>query len=272
MATLFSRLQFNESLAGEQLQTVSPEVKKHLSNMPPLLPDWAKTDMLNDTIGGYYSNPVANVTQQLVDYCTDIIEVVGCSETSVTLPVFTAANNLISFAPAYTEHTNRISGVTAINQNTTTLPHFDSAVNTGKTLSVLLYQVDGIDTNAPMIGSFTSLYTKDMFTEKAATISTYAAELRNSILITTTDGELGPTVTYTSNLSSGRAATMVANLANVVSEMTTRKSSDETFFTNSQELISEYGSLKRFNNPGSTEVSMFKNLVGSDKLKERLNS
>jgi len=274
MTTLFSRLQFNEAAAGDKLQPVSPQVKKHLETMPQLLPEWAKTDMVNEDIGDYYSNPVANVSQQLITYCTNIQGIAGCSVTSNTSGVYAAANNLTNIGSAYIAHTDRLSGVTAINENTTTLPHLDTAINAGKTLSVLLYQVDGIDTNAPMIGSFTSLYTKDLFTSRSANIASYVAEIQNSILITTdTDPETGNvTVTYTSNLSTSRANTMISNIANVVSEMTTRKSGDETFFTNSQTLISEYSSVKKFNNLGATETGMFQDLVGSDKLKTRLNS
>lgn len=272
MATLFSRLQFNEAAAGDQLKENPAEVNKHLQAMPAMLPEWAQTDMVNQSVGGYYKNPVQNVTTSLVTYCQNIMNVDGVTETPTTSIVYAAANNLVSYAPTYIAHTNRISGVSAINQNTTTLPHLDTAINTGKMLTVLMYQVDGIETNAPMIGSFTSLYTVDLFNTRANTISTYASEVQNSISVTVTTGEFGDVTTYTSNLTSGRANTMAALINGVVTEMTSRKTGDETFYTNAQVIISEYSALKKFNNMGATESDMFNNLVGTDKLKTRLNS
>lgn len=273
MATLFSRLQFNEAAAGDQLKENSPEVNKHLQAMPPMLPEWAQTDMVNQSVGGYYKNPVQDVTTRLVTYCQNIMNVGGVTETPNTSIVYAAANNLVNYAPTYIAHTNRISGVSAINQNTTTLPHLDTAINTGKMLTVLMYQVDGIETNAPMIGSFTSLYTVDLFNTRANTIITYASEVRNSINVESYTDEMGTTyTTYSSNLTSGRANTMAALINGVVTEMSSRKTGDETFYTNAQVIISEYSALKKFNNMGATESDMFNNLVGTDKLKTRLNS
>lgn len=275
MSSLFARLQFSPDLAGSQLQDVSPEVKKHLDTMPPMLPTWAQQDMKDNNVGGYYTNPVAGISQNLSDYCTNIKNVTGIYECSVCSPIVAAANTLISTVPTYIAHTNRLSGVTAPTSGTITLPHLDTALNSGKMLSVLLYQTDGVQNNAPMIGSFSSLYTKDLFSDYANTIITFAGEITYSINISTvtvTD-ESGSSsyTTYTSNLTPERASTMTQTIAAVTSEMSSRKTNDENFYTNSQTIINEYGTLKKYNNMGATDTSMV-GLVGSDKLKERINS
>lgn len=273
MSTLLSRLQFNPTLAGDQLKDNNPAVNKQLESMPSVLPEWAKTDMKNNSVGGYYSNPVVTVTQTLVTYCNNIMGVEGITQVGQGVGIFNAANTFVHATPAYIAHTNRISGVTPINQNTMSLPHLDTAINQGKILTTLLYQTDGVQNNAPMIGCFSGLYTVNAFSNTANTIITYAGEIRNSINVTTTTDEQGNTyTTYTSNLLWSRANTMASVINNLTNEMSTRRLADETFFTNGQQIILEYGSLKKFNRLGATETNMFNNLVGSDKLKTRLNS
>lgn len=270
--SLLSRLGINTTLVQGQLKDNSPAVQKHLELMPPLLPDWAKEDMLNGEVGGYYQNPVNTISLTLSTYSNNIRNVTGIQEATNTTAIFAAANTLYYSIPAYIAHTNRLSGVTPVNQNTMTLPHLDNVINTGKMLTTLLFQVDGVQNNAPMVGGFSSLYTSNSYSNIANTIITYAGEIRNSINVSSYTDEGGNTyTTYTSNIVPSRANTMISVLNSVTSDMYNRRVNDETFYTNAQVIISEYSALKRFNKLGATETDMFNNLVGSDKLKERLD-
>lgn len=271
--SLFSRLNLNANLVSEQVKVNSPAVQKHLETMPPLLPDWAKEDMLSANVGGYYKNPVTTQTTRLSTYTNNILNVPGVSSATNTAPIFQAANTLYYAIPAYVAHTNRLSGVTAVTQSTINLPHLDTAINTGKMLTTLIYQVDGIQNNAPMVGGFSSLYTVNSYSNIANTIIYYAGEIQNSINVSTSTDEQGNTyTTYTSNILPSRANTMISVLNSVTTDMAARRTNDENFYTNAQQIISEYSVLKKFNKLGATETDMFNNLVGSDKLKERLNS
>lgn len=272
MSSVFARLSLNTSLVTDQLKDNSEGVQKHLEQMPPLLPDWAINDMKNNDVGGYYENPVSAVSTNIRGYAQNIINVTGISQAANTLNVYNSANSLYHSVPDFIAHTNRISGVTEVNQDTITLPHLDTAINNGKVLSTLLYQTDGVQNNAPMIGSFTSLYTANTLTSWANIIVAYAGEIQNTINVVVTSSESGETTTYSSNLSPSRSNTMVSILNGIASEMYARRVNDETFYTNGQQIIAEYGTLKKFNRLGVTETDMFNNLVGSDKLKTRLNS
>lgn len=274
MSSVFSRLELNAGLVTDQLKDNSVPVQKQMEKMPSLLPEWAMTDMKNGSVGGYYQNPVATVSTNIQYYAQNITNVAGADQTSNTVNVFNAANTLYHAVPAYIAHTNRISGVTEPNQNTLLLPHLDTAINNGKILCTLMYQTDGVQNNAPMIGSFTSLYTANNFANLANIIITFAGEIQNTInvIVTTPEGGGEPTTTYTSNLSSSRSTTMISILNQVNNEMYNRRVNDENFYTKGQQIIAEYGQLKKFNRLGATETDMFTNLVGTDKLKERLNS
>jgi hypothetical protein len=273
MATLLSRLQINTSLVQDQIKENSPAVQKHLETMPDLLPQWAQDDMRNSNTGGYYQNPVSTVITNIQNYCSNIKGVAGITQASNTSSIYVAANTLYYAVPAFIAHTNRLSGVTAPTTSTINLPHLDSVINNGKILSTLLYQVDGVNDNTPMIGGFSSLYTGNTFTNSANVIITFASEIQNSMNVVTVDDGMGNTyTTYTSNLTTSRASVMINSLNDVTNQMHDRRVNDETYYTNSKQLISEYSGLRKFSRLGATETDMFNNLVGTDKLKSRINS
>jgi hypothetical protein len=49
-----------------------------------------------------------------------------------------------------------------------------------------------------------------------------------------------------------------------------RRVHDESFYTKSNELVSEARSIRRYSNLGVSEDSLVQNFIGSDKLKSRL--
>ena len=139
-----------------------------------------------------------------------------------------------------------------------------------KLVSYIVYQSDGVQNNAPLIGSFTSLYTSSNLTSYYTTIQNYATVVQNS-LTAYTDPISGIT-TSTSNLTQTQANTISSDIANVASFMNTRRNADVTFYTNSQSVVSDYNSVKQFSNMGSTETNLTNNLIGTSKLTTRLNS
>lgn len=266
--SIFARLQFDSSFQGGNVTPMSNSVIKHMDAMPAMLTDWQKSDIGSSNVGGYFQNPVANTTASIWTVANNIIAITGLASSNVT-QISTAANGLSISANNFMAHTNRMSGVTQFDYNNPTAPTYQSAIGIGKLLSYIVYQSDGVQNNAPMIGSFSSLYTSSNLTSYYTTIQNYVTQVQNSI-IATSDGLGG--YTYSSNLTQTQANTIATNLSTAGTFMDTRRTADVTFYTNSQAVVSDYNSVRSFTNMGQTETTMVNNLIGTPKTLSRINS
>lgn len=268
---IFDRLGYNSEAVGNNVIEFSSNVISYMNTLPSLLSQWQIDDIANNDVGGYFKNPVANITNSIKSTCNSIISITGLSSSNINV-VFTAANTLLNnVSISFTEHTNRISGVTGVTGNTADFPHFQTAIASGKLLSTLVFQSDGIQNNAPIIGNFTSLYTEEQLNTYYQTIVSYPTTIQGSIITITTTGETGPVTTYASNLTQETVNTMANNINAISSLMDNRRNGDVTFFNNSQDVIRDYKEIRQFSNMGQTQTDLI-GLVGSDKLNERLNS
>lgn len=269
---IFDRLGYNPSLTGNNVTQYSESVIKHMDTLPPLLKTWQQEDIANNDTGGYFRNPVANVTQNIWNTSNNIIAIPNISNVT-SLGVILLSANTLSDLPAnnFLAHTNRISGVATITPETAELPHYENATNVGKLLSYIVYQSDGVQNNAPLMGNFTSLFAEDDLNVYYQRIQTYPAVISNSINVTSDNGEI-PTITYSSNLSSTVITAISSNLTSISAYMDTRRLADVNFYNNSQEVVRDYHDVKQFSNMGGTQTDMVNNFVGTDKLKSRINS
>lgn len=269
--SIFARLNFDAAASGNSIQTLANNTIKHMESLPPLMTDWQQGDVANNATTGYYKNPVANASTNLTNTANSIISIPNIASTNAII-VMAAANSMLSSGNEYHAHTDRLSGVTPVNANTVSLPHLKTVLSTGKTLMYITFQSDGVQNNAPMVGGLTSLYKNDDLVTFYTTIQGYPALIANNIYTSTVDDGINPPVTtYQCNLSSTILNSMVANLSSVTTFMNTRRTADIAFFTTSQEIVSNYNDVKGFSSMGQTETELM-NLVGSDKLLERLNS
>jgi hypothetical protein len=267
---IFDRLGYNPSLTGNNVTQYSDSVIKHMDTLPPMLSKWQQDDIANNAVGGYFKNPVANVVQQIWDTSNTIIAITGLNTTNIS-QVYVASSNLSqTSANNFMAHTGRISGVQEMTPNTATLPHYTSAMNVGKLLSYIVYQSDGVQNNAPIMGNFTSLFTEDALTVYYNIIKNYPNTIQHSIITTIDPDTLG--TVYSSNLTQTVANAMKANLNSICTYMDTRVSADVNFYNNSQNVVNDYHSTKQFSNMGGTQTDLVNNFVGSDKLKSRINS
>jgi hypothetical protein len=173
----------------------------------------------------------------------------------------------------YLDHTYRISGVVPITANVdaASKPHLEQAIQIGRALMYLIYQTDGREDNAPMLGSFTSILVANTINEYANVIVSYANTINASITVTTSGTPPDPVVTTrTSNLNYATVNTIATAANSLNSIFYTRRVHDENFYTKSGELVNEAKSISRYASLGSSETSLIDNLVGSDKLKSRL--
>jgi len=178
---------------------------------------------------------------------------------------------LITTANNFKDHTDRVSGVTSYADYITeagsaiasTKPFKDTIKGYSKLLMYVIYQTDGISNTSIMYGAQTSLFTGPDMNVYYSALSTYANTINSSISYT-------PNVT--SNITLTQVNTIYAMIANTVSLMDTRRTHDETFFTNMKTMVSDYQQTRQFSNMGESETDLVNNYTGSSKILTRINS
>lgn len=282
MANLFARLGFNYTDTNSDITPLTNDVKKTLDVMPKMLQDWQVADLSANTANGYFLNPCANVTSNIWNVSNTLVSVtdglIGTGNLTnlwaqINSTLADISNNATSNTQAgdFLSHTDRISGVTSfqtsVNENTENLPFLDTAMQTGKALVTLIYQTDGIQNNAPIMGNFTSLFVANTLSGLYNTINSYVTTVNNSITIS---GGPPPTpFIYTSNLTYN-TVNVIATAANSInSTFYTRRSHDEQFFKNSGDLLTDFNKINDVGS-GSSEQYLIQNYIGTDKLKSRL--
>ena len=298
MATLFDRTGFNFTDTSGAITTLPNTAIQQLNTAPALVPNqWMRDDLINDDTTGYYVNPVANSCNTIWLSANTLIN----TTTSVTgsgnlTALWTTINTNFKAIAGYNvttgdaenppivtthvpgqivqfiNHTNRISGVVPITANTDAAdkPHLEQAMQIGRALTYVIYQVDGREDNAPMLGSFTSILIANTINDYANVVVTYANTINNSITITTETVGEDVITTKVSNLSYA-AVNSIASTANTLNTLfLERRVHDENFYTKSNELVNEAKNIRRYENLGASEDNLVQNLIGSDKLKSRL--
>jgi hypothetical protein len=266
MASVFGRLSFPTDL-NNNVTAYSNSTIKHMSVVPKLLSDWQYQDIANNNIGGYYVNPVANSANLILSISTQVFS--NSSGVADIITVATSANNLVNVANNFLAHTNRLSGIVEPNADTAGLPHYSSAISVAKTVSYMCYQSDGVTNNAPIIGNFSSLYTANNLADYYTTIKTYPNIVANTIYYEA--DPIDPLLMIKkSNLSAGLATTIATNLNTINTYMSEKQSSDVNFFNQSNAIVADLNSVKKFSGMGETEKYLAKTLIGTDKLKARI--
>lgn len=298
--SIFSRLQFDYS--GTGVYELSSNVTSMMNTMPKLLEDWQVQDMGNNDVGGYNKNPVYTSTQNIRSKCNSLVILLSGSSANVdgniivteavsgTTNAITGLFNSINSTSSniggtngqvFTEHTNRISGVTSIQDSIVDgadkshLPHYAIAMGTGQLITYLTYQSDNVSNSAAISGSFTSMFINDTLEDLYLTISTYEQTVNSSITISSTsDGNGNVTIARVSNLSFDTVNSMSNVISTIDTTMAYRRVHDERFYTTSKQLAEEYGELRMYSKSsmGATANNFLQNFNGSDKLLTRINS
>lgn len=278
MATLFQKLGYNYSDPHGDVTTLSADTIEHLDSLPPIIEDWQTQDISDSNVGGYNQNPLGTISTSIAVSANAIKNVASTIEictnpgvSAVMANIANSANNLITTVNNFKDHTDRVSGVTSYADYITeagsaiasTKPFKDTIKGYSKLLMYVIYQTDGISNTSIMYGAQTSLFTGPEMNVYYTALSTYANIINSSISYT-------PNVT--SNLSSTQANTIYAMIANTASFVDTRRTHDETFFTNMKNMVSDYQKTRQFSNMGESETDLVNNYTGSSKILTRLNS
>ena len=282
MATLFDRTGFNFTDTSGTITTLPNTAIQQLNTAPALVPNqWMKDDLINNDTTGYYKNPVANSCNIIWNSANTLWGIANnlqgvANTTPLWTTIYTTLGNIVDANTEmvqFINHTNRISGVVPITANTDAAnkPCLEQAMQIGRALTYLIYQVDGREDNAPMLGSFTSILVANTVSDYANIIVTYANTINASI--SESVGGTPPDDVYiirTSNLTYNTVNTIATLTNDLYTLLHDRRVHDENFYTTSNELVNEAKNIRKYENLGASESSLVDNLIGTDKLKSRL--
>jgi hypothetical protein len=263
--SIFGLLSFNPALNGVATD-LSDDTVKQMKQMPPLLEGWQQEDLANNSVDGYFMNPLANTIIVFGNLANTILinanSVVGTTQNISNL-IFETSNiaNTLAFQTidGFLYHTNRLSNVIPPDENIVE-PHFETATGIGKIITYIVAQTDNVQNNAPMIGSFGSLFIENTLNEMANTANSITTLFLNTINV------------GNSNISLSNAQALYNAYSNIYATMTSFRNSDNVFFQNSAQILNNYSKVRNFSNMGQTEIYLIKEKIGTPKIQSRLNS
>lgn len=258
MSSVYSRLGYSFTPANANvIIAFADDTVSMLNSVPSFLDEWQYTDVGNSDVAAsnYLKNPVGNTINVIIS-TTESINVLTTSVTGLET-IKTLSNTVSNSANSFLRHTQRISGLAEQNEQTSQLPHYETAMGLGKALVYITFQSDGIQNNSPIIGSFTSILINDELQANSSNLTTYKTIIQNSII-----GGEPPTT----NLTAGQISTIESFLTGLSGYLTTRRTHDENFYINAQNVLEDVQKVRKFNNLGQTEQNLFRNYLGTDRL------
>lgn len=264
---VYATLNYNFNDPNGYVETFSANTQAHMEEMPPFIEAWQAQDVANNTVNGYFKNPVVTYVNTIITVSNNMKVLANVSanteESGYTganvFALIQACSDLSNSAADFITHTNKISGVTPFEGQDDALvnPYYTTAMNYGKTAIYITNQTDGIINNSPMMGSFTSILVTPQIQDRANTLSVDYVTLNSGI---------------TSNTLTTTQVTQILNDVNGTrSFLDTRRTSDVTYYGNLRSFISKYNTLRDFSNMGETQKYLLNNFIGTDKLKSRIN-
>jgi hypothetical protein len=260
---VFATLNYSFDDPNSAVQTFSANTQAHLNTMPAFIESWQAQDIANNTVNGYFKNPVDAYVNTIITYSAAMRDAANTANSSNSAidgiaNVAISANTLAITASAFLAHTNRISGVTPFTGQDDTIPYYDTATGLGKSAIYVMNQTDGIINSAPIMGSFTSVLVGPQVYANANTITIDSTTLATVIA---------------ANTANASAITQIqTDLTNINSHLSGRQTNDYTFYTNLKSFMDEYNQVKKFSNMGETQSFLVENYIGSNKLLTRLNA
>lgn len=278
MSSIFGRLNydFDSTKFGSSLY-LTDETKEFINTAPLGLETWQINQIANGSIQltDYYKNPLINTITPLK------ATVASMNSAFATISVFDnpvdAANlglllvSLESEVKDFEKHTNNVSGVTIVTATTTEnsdvvleYPSYDSAVNLGQQLLLLVNASDNVQNSTPILGSMTSLFIGTELSANATIIVNDYVTLNNSLRLETGN--------IYCNLTSSQVNTIISHIQTANNLVGTRKNHDYNFYRNGLSIVSDYDRVERLTRLGNTQTYLVNNLIGTDTYKNNLSA
>lgn len=269
MTSLFSTLgfDFDTTKFGSALY-LSPQAEAYLNAAPLQISSWQTSDLANGNIqvSNYYKNPTNDVCANLTSSATTMLNwapmhdiannFLYASEAATRLQ--SNLTNLIVEIANFKSHTDNVSGSVVMTSNTDTIPSLDFSTSIGNQLLRIVNTTDGVTNTSPLLGSMTSLFIVDDMTTNNATLQSDMVTLTNSV------------VGSNSNISYSAMNAIVSHVESMNTYISTRRTSDWSFYARSVQIIKDYNVLSRFDTMGNTQLYLVNNLIGTDRLVNNL--
>ena len=268
--SVFGRLNYNFDSTKFGANNELTDGQKLTLNYPSPLYTWQASDLAGSSVVNYFKNPhsanltlMTTYTNQLLTYSNTQSVTYNAAPTEANT-LYALANNLLIEISSFTDHTNRISGVTE-STNKLTIPDYQIAMSIGRQVLQICNQVDGVQNNAPILGNFTSLAVVQDVSNSVIQLASSAATLNASL--TLVGGN-----TY-SSISQASMNTIIASVQTAFNLLNSRRVGDTTFYTNSISLIQDYNTILQFSNLGVNSSYLIKDLgIGTTKLQNYLQN
>lgn len=245
---------------------LSANVMIQMNAMPSLVNAWQQEDIANQDTTGYYQNPAltgilnANTAANVVVSSGNSVTGSTSTITNLLVSIYQKSNAIFtSTASSFLYHTNRMSNVVEMGFDVDN-PHFLTSIGYGKVMIYLTNKSDNVQNNAPMIGSFGSIFASNVITANANTYLSYAQLYAATVSSNTSN----------ISLSNAQALSLYAN--NVYNMMTNYMNQDIAFFQDTKSVMDSYNAVSQFKQLGQTETDLIMNHIGTEKIKTRLAS
>jgi len=266
--SVFGRLNYNFDSTKFGANNELTDGQKLSLNYPSPLYTWQASDLSGSSVTNYFQNPhsanltlMTSYTNQLLTYSNTQSITYNAAPTEANT-LYALANNLLIEISSFTDHTNRMSGVTE-STNKLTIPDYQIAMSIGRQVLQICNQVDGVQNNAPILGNFTSLAVVSDVSNSVVQLSSSAATLNASLIVIGSN-------TYT-NISRDSMNTIIASAQTAFDLLNSRRVGDTIFYTNSISLIQDYNTILQFSNLGVNSSYLIKDLgIGTTKLQNYL--
>lgn len=280
-ANVFNRLSFNFDTKkfGDAIY-LTDATKAFLNTSPIALEPWQKSDLANGTINTteFYKNPLVEVcgtlklnTQNLNNLLVSIEIFNNPSAQTIIESARNVSANLIIQIDKLKSHTDNVSGVTTseatVSENgspAVEYPDYDSSVQLGQNLLMVLSDTDGIEDSTPVLGNMTSLFIKDELESNNIIILNDYPIVSNTISVVAGN--------VTSNITDTNAQ-IVSNHINTAYELVnTRREHDWNFYQQGLILLEDYTRIDKLGDVGNTQVYLIKNLIGTESYIEKISA
>jgi hypothetical protein len=277
-ANVFNRLSFSFDTGkfGDAI-FLSDNTKDFLNTQPVSLETWQKNDLANGTIivTNYYKNPVLNVCNQLQSSTQNLYSLmltITAYDTADGAALSSSANTLLTEIELFKQHTSNVAGVTKAEATVPEdgspvieYPDYDSAVQLGQDLLMLLNNTDGIQDSSPVLGNMTSLFIGDEIAANLTIITGDYPTLNASLYLDANSNVVSNITTISANL-------IVSHLQTTSEMLSTRRLHDWNFFRQGSILLEDYSRIDKLENVGNTQIYLITNLIGTDEYKQKISA
>jgi hypothetical protein len=277
-ANVFNRLSFSFDTGkfGDAI-FLSDNTKDFLNTQPVSLETWQKNDLANGTIvvTNYYKNPVLNVCNQLQSSTQNLYNImltITAYDTANGAALSSSANTLLTEIELFKQHTSNVAGVTKAEATVPEdgspvieYPDYDSAVQLGQDLLMLLNNTDGIQDSSPVLGNMTSLFIGEEIAANLTIITGDYPTLNASLYLDVNSNVV-------SNITTTAANLIVSHLQTASGMLSTRRLHDWNFFRQGSILLEDYSRIDKLENVGNTQSFLINTLIGTDEYKQKISA